>query len=302
MKNNKALVTIALGNNYYNLWKKYAYPSWKNYAEKNGYDIVCFTNSLDNSDKATNRSASWQRCLVLNDETKKYERIVWMDADIIINPMAPSIVEMVPAEKIGGTDSYSFYSKKLFSLIYEKWIAEWKINNSKAIVNRTGKEFYNNYGIDTESNDVIDPSVMVLNPKIHKELLEYVYYHYEDKGGAEWNYEMRPLSYEIVKNNFHHFIDDRFNYILVSFLTLNYPYLHNLKYDNSFIGKLFRKIFLATNHKTLLQLATTAAFSNSYFLHFSSCMEWMPYLDQKIYQYMLFKNLELKHTDILGVQ
>src|SRR5262249_10934488 len=45
----------------------------------------------------------------------------------------------------------------------------------------------------------------------HREILEHVYYTYENKGGAEFGYEMRPLSFEIQERNLQHWIDRRFN-------------------------------------------------------------------------------------------
>jgi hypothetical protein len=56
---------------------------------------------------------------------------------------------------------------------------------------------------------------MVLSPRHHRELLEHVYHNYEDRGGEPWNYEMRPLSFEIQKQGLLHVLDSRFNALLV---------------------------------------------------------------------------------------
>ncbi len=46
---------------------------------------------------------------------------------------------------------------------------------------------------DYYPEEVVQTGVMVFTPKQHREVLEYVYYNYEEKG---LNYEMRPLSKE----------------------------------------------------------------------------------------------------------
>src|SRR5262249_2560197 len=61
--------------------------------------------------------------------------------------------------------------------------------------------------------------VLVLSPRHHRELLEHVYNSYQDLGGEQMNYEMRPLSFEIQENGLQHWIDNRFN-ALVGFLAL----------------------------------------------------------------------------------
>src|SRR3954453_2989499 len=59
------------------------------------------------------------------------------------------------------------------------------------------------------------PGVLVLAPKHHCQLLEHVYYSYEDHGGESMNYEMRPLSYEIQRQSLLHVLDSRFNALLI---------------------------------------------------------------------------------------
>jgi hypothetical protein len=100
----KAIVTIALGEKYLTTWRRVCEANWYAYAQKHGYDIVCIDAPLDPSARARQRSPSWQKCLILGqDAIRKYERVVWVDADILINVgAAPSIVEGVPVDKVGA--------------------------------------------------------------------------------------------------------------------------------------------------------------------------------------------------------
>jgi hypothetical protein len=42
-----------------------------------------------------------------------YDRVVWIDSDIIINSQSPSILDGVPPEKIGATDESDYPSREI---------------------------------------------------------------------------------------------------------------------------------------------------------------------------------------------
>ena len=106
---NKALVTLAIGEKYLVPWRALCEPGWRAYAARHGYDLVVITQPLDTSPRAAARSPAWQKCLVLGDAIAAgRDRIVWIDADVMINPTAPDITVGVPAEKIGAVDEHAF--------------------------------------------------------------------------------------------------------------------------------------------------------------------------------------------------
>ena len=43
---NNYIVTIAIGEKYFNEWETYALPSWKEYCEKFDLGLIVFTNDL----------------------------------------------------------------------------------------------------------------------------------------------------------------------------------------------------------------------------------------------------------------
>ncbi len=65
---------------------------------------------------------------------------------------------------------------------------------------------------------------MVLSPRHHRTLLEAVYETYDDHGPG-WNYEMRPLSYELLRAGVVTWLDPRFNTIWGSHKALHFPHL-----------------------------------------------------------------------------
>ena len=53
MKNKKAIVTMAIGEERYMAnWKTYCEPNWRPYADKFGFDLICLNDPLDDSERA----------------------------------------------------------------------------------------------------------------------------------------------------------------------------------------------------------------------------------------------------------
>lgn len=266
MVSNKAIVTIAAGKRFQRMVNNICRENWQFYADKHGYDLIIVNEPFDKSD---NRCAAWQKCLVLSQEwSKKYDRIVWIDTDIIINPNSPDIAEDVPEDKIGAVNEFSFPTREEYQIALSRMYEHWTNLGFNPTINYSAIEYYKNFGIECNFEDVVQTGVMVFNSKIHWELLEYVYYNYEEKG---LNYEMRPLSYEILNNNFQYWIDKKFNMHIQFLKALYYPYLLELNFDKPSFW----------NKKEILKLNIETMFKNSYFLHFTGATNEMPLLNWK---------------------
>jgi hypothetical protein len=263
MKNQKAIVTIAIGEKYYANWKNFCEPNWKQYADRYGFDLVCLDQPLDTAERARGRSVAWQKCLILGqDFAGSYDQIVWIDSDIMFNACAPDITTGVPLEKVGAAHETTFspvYLKRAFKL--------WPT----AIINYTPQEYYSRYGLQGDCDKVLNTGVMVLSPRFHRTILEHVYYSYEEKGGREWHMEMRPLSYELVKANVVHWIDPRFNLMWPSEEIMRYPFLLQPPPQNGFHARIKRKFSRVVNSSSSQELRAAclnATFQSCFFLHF----------------------------------
>jgi hypothetical protein len=271
VKNRNAIVTLALGDQYHERWKEFCEPSWRTYAEKHGYDLICLEEPLDSSIRAKGRSPSWQKCLVLSQEfAQPYDRIVWVDADIIINTRsAPSIVDDVPIEKIGAVELYSF-SRSAGTIgpdLVQRMFDYWKT----PIVNSTAEQYYTLFGLPGGFDTVVQAGVLVLSPRHHRSLLEKVYYEYEGRPGAEWHHEMRPFSYEALKANAIHWIDQRFNWLWIDSMFMHYPFLLTSARRRSLLAHVLQKLsrkLRALNRDDLHNACLQATFLSNYFLHF----------------------------------
>jgi len=232
------------------------------YTERHGFDLFVIREPLDQSERARRRSPAWQKCLVLGASgLADYERVVWVDSDIFLNPSAPSILEEVPIERIGVTDEHCFPTPELRQTILREIIAnaptEGEFNARYWEAWLDPGSWHAAWKLPSGQAHIVQTGVMVLSPRHHREILEHVYRTYEDRGP---NYEMRPLSHEIQAHGLQHWIDPRFN-ALVWWMFLQ----HNI-----------RVAPIKTQNE--MQHFLLEAYRRSYFLHFAGAANLMPLL------------------------
>ncbi len=245
MINRKAIVTMAIGDDYLNMWREKCQNGWQKYADKYGYDVICIDTPLDDSKRARERSPAWQKCLILGQKyIKKYERVVWIDADILINYNdAPCISSTVPVNKLGAVNAWALPTPELAQVALDRLNDYWGI--AYEIRDHTPQDYYASYGLNADFNEVVQSGVLVLSQS-HRHILEKVYFEYEEKNEGN-NYEMRPLSYEILKSNCVYWIDHRFNLIWLVYKILYYPFLlDKTQPENRMLTKIRQKLFIMT--------------------------------------------------------
>ncbi len=86
-----AIVTIAIGSRYQEL-AKLTHPTLKAYADKIGADFVVI-------DKQSN-TPHWEK-FQLYDLLVKYQRIIYLDTDLIVREDCPNLFDLVPETKLG---------------------------------------------------------------------------------------------------------------------------------------------------------------------------------------------------------
>jgi hypothetical protein len=294
---NKAIVTLAIGNRYADLWKIFCKDNWNRYATRRGYEIICIDTPLDSSTRAKSRSPAWQKCLVLSQPwSDKYERIVWVDSDILMNSYAPDVSEGVPLDKVGAADEYSYPTAELYQVFLDRVSRYLPATGTGFIEEHTAQQYHANFGLPSKFNKVVQTGVLVLNSKYHRELLEHVYYTYEDKPGL--NYEMRPLSYELQNEDMVQWIDSRFNALWGIYNTLYRPYSTTRALNESKFGRPIRRIYYSRLGTLLSRFYSRfqilfipaidteawrlkSAYLHNYFLHFAACPQYLPRLNWK---------------------
>jgi hypothetical protein len=270
-KRDKVIVTLAIGDQYLKPWKEICEANWRQYADRYGFDLVCFTEPLDTSERARKRSPSWQKCLVLGqDSIREYERVVWIDSDMLINNVgAPCVTDAVPVEKVGAVQMYVHPTPDLHVAFLERMFEYW---GASAIRNLTAEEYYTARGMPGGVKESLYNAVMVLSPKWHREVLEKVYYEYDVKGGKTWHDEMPPTSYELCRSNSVHWIDGRFIVDWSEYMFLHYPFLilppKSTGGGLAHMKKQLERLIGRPTRRRVRRACVTTALLNSYFLHF----------------------------------
>ena len=224
--NDKAIVTLAIGKRYSDAWKESCEANWSRYANKNGYDLVCIDTPLDTSERARSRSPAWQKCLILSQAfATRYSRIVWVDADILINSAlrAGYLRHRCRWTRWAPSKRCRFRRPSCTGKFCRRLNESRGWRGVPVEENSLGRQYYRNMGLPPDFDQVVQTAVLVLSPTHHRALLEKVYYEYEDKGGREFHMEMPPLSYELLRANAVHWIDARFNVNWIYEAILHYP-------------------------------------------------------------------------------
>lgn len=102
----KAVVTVCIGDEFVEL-SKLTHPTLKNYADRIKADFI----SID-SCKST---PHWEK-FVLYDLLNKYDRIIYLDTDLIVRDDCPDLFEEVPYNQIGAFNEAKFVPRE-YSLI-----------------------------------------------------------------------------------------------------------------------------------------------------------------------------------------
>jgi hypothetical protein len=202
-----AIVTLAIGDEHNDRWHRLCEENWRGYANRHGYDLICIEEPLDTSERAASRSPSWQKLLIPGQPfADDYERLVWVDADVIFGRDARPIAEGVPRHLVGAVDEVAMERPNVRRMLHPDPPSE-----------------YLGAGLPKGFHQVLQAGVLVISPEHHRETLEAVYRDYEDN--EQTVYEMRPLSYELIDRELVHWLDARFNLLWFVYLAHNHPEL-----------------------------------------------------------------------------
>ena len=212
----RALATLAVGDKCQQLFREYAWPSWQDYAKHHGCELVVYEKPLDTGARARLRSASWQKCLILEQpELRSFDQVAWVDTDIVMRRDSPSIFDGVPSELVGAVDNDGCPSRVASPRISMEM--NRLLNSLLAAKNLpvNARSAYMNRGFvvpDCSDPVEIQAGVWVASPERHRVVFRDVYDRYDD---IDRSYEMVPLAYELWQRGLVRTIDWRFNAICI---------------------------------------------------------------------------------------
>jgi len=136
--------------------------------------VICLDTPLDAGPTA--RGPAWQKCLILSQPfAERYERVLWVDSDMVFHPEAPCLASLVPPERIGGVDEYATPTPRQYQLALERLYRAWDALGIAYVNNPTPRAFYNNFGLAPAFDQVVQGGLLVLTPSRHRHLLEAAY-------------------------------------------------------------------------------------------------------------------------------
>jgi hypothetical protein len=197
------LVAIAIGQQYLQQYNRVFRRSHEAYAKKHGYDFKVIDQFIDATHQSSPMSLFYQKMLVSDDN---YDFVIFIDSDILINITAPAIhLSDNFGDNIGIVDEYSQPTPDL-RLKIQKMMG-WEPN---------ANEYYKLCGLDLDTKIVLNSGVLVIQPKKHKNLLEYVYKTYLPRSISHHrgpHYEQTSLGYELQTQQRYVLLNNRWNAI-----------------------------------------------------------------------------------------
>ncbi len=261
--NDKAVVTLAVGDGYAANFMANVRPTWEPYCEKHGYDLILLTEPIDRDCDFSVKSVHWQKLLIgLLPQLKEYGHVVWMDGDIIINhAIAPCIVSGMSTDKIGVIDisdvfhradnQFNLYARFLIlNYLFVRTID--KATPNAIITDGNLPAYYRKLGFEGQTERFINTGVLVFDPNRHGAFLAEVYAKYPSDF---MDLENTPLSYELQVNDRAEYLDRRFNLIWAQVAAEHYPFLFNPEFT--------------AQSREIVRLCVNVAYRNSWFLHFA---------------------------------
>jgi lipopolysaccharide biosynthesis glycosyltransferase len=139
-----AIFTIVCGDKFKEIWKR-TEPFFNAYAEKCNADLLVLKEIPENLP-----SPHWAKFSIHELLKKQYDRIAFIDADIIIRPDAPNIFNLVPEDQFGIFNEGNFVPravciyevKKVFNVNLPKWDGKTYYNTGVMVVSREHRHIF----------------------------------------------------------------------------------------------------------------------------------------------------------------
>ncbi len=210
MKRKYAVVTLCMGDVYKEMGK-ITHPSLIKYANKIDADFWVIYEGIYNT-----KLSHWEK-FQLYDILDKYERVIFLDTDIIVNKTCPNLFDIVPESDIGA------FIESKFALYDIDVRHEDRMKKSQEALGNIGwKRYYFNTG------------VMILS-KRHKEIFNINSEIYQDElaDQTQINYNVKKSGFWVhdigVRYNFMGLTDpnDRFEAYIIHYAGKGFTHVYN---------------------------------------------------------------------------
>jgi len=254
------LTTIAIGEDYYDSWKAYAFPGWAKYCRRHGLGLVVFGENLIGGKHKFWKKATWQKLLIgeiLKRSQFKVENVCYLDTDILISPMAPNIFEFYYSEAIGLVSKrknlpfpYESMLRRLAFLRHACYDKRYPLDSSLFM---SLKQLYEYHGLPVQSDEAC-MGLIVFNVPKHADIMRGWFEKYERNVQSVTNGgDQTHVNYEMQNWGNIQWLDYRFQAIWAFEMAWKYPFLYEFFRENS----------------DLIRKCIEASLYANYFLHFA---------------------------------
>ena len=250
MSRSKALITVVGGSLARRRWENLCAENWQRYGDRHGYDVHCLEDAHDPQD-----GRGWRRVgqALEHPLARGLERLVFLDATVLIHPEAGDVSAAVPPQMVGAVDAYAAPSPDRLRAARLRLYRFWEDRGLSFVRRETAEAFYRTQGRTPSFEGVTQPGVLVLSPARHRDVVLRAC----DSSGVE-DEDGAALSHDLLSANLVHWLDARFN---VSWL----------------IQKCEACPFLFSRpHHPRASACALRALAHSYFLNFANCEQDMP--------------------------
>ena len=138
----KLVLTIAVGKNY-EIMSNYTHPSIKDYAQRIGADFKVVTES-------NLTSPHWEKFVNITDLLDEYDRILYIDTDVLVREDAADIFNVVPEDQLGLFNEMPYTPQRNQSLyeacrehdiVLKNWDGKY-YNTGVMVIPRNFKELF----------------------------------------------------------------------------------------------------------------------------------------------------------------
>lgn len=106
-----AFVTLAAGDFFQRVFNRYFRRSLEQYAERVGVPLYVFLEPWDRTPSALRRSLAWQKLLIFElPDLARYDRLCWLDADIMATRSSENIFDYVAGNQWGAVSELSNFT------------------------------------------------------------------------------------------------------------------------------------------------------------------------------------------------
>lgn len=259
-KSKNYLVTIAIGEKYYNSWSQYALPSWKEYCNANDIGIIVVTHDLLEKEAVSWKKATWQKLLlgtVFVENNLNIENICYLDTDILANPSAPNIFDNYDSDTIAVVSQRKNLEqpldetlRRLAFLRHHEYSSDYPLDSALFM---SPEQIYQYHGLEPK-DDYFCAGLFVFNLQNHSSIMKEWFEQYtKDIDTLTGGGDEPILNYEFLKYGKITWLDYKFQALWIYEMPWKYPFLYNYGKDN---------------HE-LIKECVEASLTTNYFLHFA---------------------------------